>query len=438
MSSNKNDEHIENEEKLVNGPVNAFRLEGKINNINKAFYFFGDYHFPIYQETKCDSFLSKDWVSYFISTMKTTDNKTKYDFLYENFADTDMFDQYLYSNYTYREKYLNEIRKYIDKDMIIYEKKKNNNTIEYENKGSKRFPNLRLHYLDIRSFYGYKDFFIFDNVVSDSFDSFEKNYTIEPLNKLINEFNYIKIHLMFLHNNILKNTKISKEKKYEIEKEIIEKDNKIKENIKNYYDFLVKSENRMDKYSEKIFKKYENNDVKNKILNSELIDAIFKNIKKTLKNINYCIIKIEKLKILASIDPLAFNKKTLIYDYGKDTYKIAKIFCKIKNKYHLVNEYQKNTFTYLTDLYLLRRILDKNFISNGIIYTGMAHTSDYIYILIKEFGFNLTHAGYTKLSIEQTNNAIKKLSNINEIDPYIYKPVFKQCTNMNKFPEKFE
>jgi hypothetical protein len=436
MSSNKeNRESNENEEKLVNGPVNAFRLEGKVNNINKVFYFFGDYHFPIYQETKCDSFFSKDWVSYFVSTMKTTDNKTKYDFLYENFADTDMFDEYLYSNYTYREKYLNEIRKYVDKDMLIHEKNKNNN-IEYENKGSKRFPNLRLHYLDIRSFYGYKDFFIFDNTVNEAFDSFEKNYYVEPLNKLICEFNYIKIHLMVLHNNILKHIKSSKEKKYEIE--IKHNDNKIQDNIKYYYEYLIKSENRMDKYSEKIFKKYANNEIKNKIINSELIDLIFKNISKTIKYINLCLKKIEKLKLLVTVDQFAFNKKTLIYDYGKDTFKISKIFCKIKNKYYLVNEYQKNTFTFLTDLYLLRRILDKDFITNGIVYTGMAHTSHYVYILIKEFGFKLTHADYTKMSINETNDIVKKINDINEIDPYIYKPFFKQCTDMSNFPDKFE
>lgn len=30
----------------VNGPVNTIRIEGKINNVNKVIYLFGDYHMP--------------------------------------------------------------------------------------------------------------------------------------------------------------------------------------------------------------------------------------------------------------------------------------------------------------------------------------------------------------------------------------------------------
>ena len=130
------DESVHDHEPVyVNGPFNAFRLEGKINDINKVVYLFGDRHMPIQNETKCDSFLSVDWINYFISTMKTTDNKIEYDFLFENNADIYMFSR-TKNDDIYRRKYIAEISKYVDRDIIINKKEQNNETI-FTNVGSK-------------------------------------------------------------------------------------------------------------------------------------------------------------------------------------------------------------------------------------------------------------------------------------------------------------
>ena len=48
----------------------------------------------------------------------------------------------------------------------------------------------------------------------------------------------------------------------------------------------------------------------------------------------------------------------------------------------------------ITDLYFLRRFLDKKYIKNGIIYTGSSHMIDLIYLLTKYFNYELTHTYY--------------------------------------------
>ena len=48
----------------------------------------------------------------------------------------------------------------------------------------------------------------------------------------------------------------------------------------------------------------------------------------------------------------------------------------------------------LTDLYFIRRFLDKNYINNGILYTGHSHMCNIMVILIKFFNFKLTNIFY--------------------------------------------
>lgn len=58
---------------------------------------------------------------------------------------------------------------------------------------------------------------------------------------------------------------------------------------------------------------------------------------------------------------------------------------------------------------MLRRFLDKTYITNSIAYTGMGHSMNYIYILLHEFDFKITHVSYTEIPITELNkNQIRK------------------------------
>lgn len=175
-----------NNNNLVNGPVNAFRLEGKIGNVNKVIYLFGDYHVPINVETKCDSFISDDFVSYFIKTMEKTDKNIRYDFFCENHSNVDMFEGYKYSDSPYRQQYLRELIKYVDSDIDVNAKEEQKEK-KIKNNGSKTFKNLRLHYLDIRSFFGKEKEEELTNEIIYLLDNFGENLKM-PMIDLLQSF----------------------------------------------------------------------------------------------------------------------------------------------------------------------------------------------------------------------------------------------------------
>ena len=89
------------------------------------------------------------------------------------------------------------------------------------------------------------------------------------------------------------------------------------------------------------------------------------------------------------------------------------------------------------DLFFLRRFLDKDYVTNGIVYTGALHSSTYVYTLIKYFGFKITHWSYLKVTPEELYKLVEKMNNPDDISEYIYPPKLYQCSDMTKFPKLF-
>ena len=127
---------------FVNGPINAMRLEGSINDVKKSLYLFCDYHKKVEYQTQCPSFLSEDFIRYFVKSMKKTDKNINYDLFFEVGPS---FHQGTISNF--RGKYIDEMYKFFKSSINI---SKTNDKIE--NLGSKTDSNLRLHYIDIRDY----------------------------------------------------------------------------------------------------------------------------------------------------------------------------------------------------------------------------------------------------------------------------------------------
>jgi uncharacterized protein DUF5847 len=92
-------------------------------------------------------------------------------------------------------------------------------------------------------------------------------------------------------------------------------------------------------------------------------------------------------------------------------------------------------FSKLMDIYFLRRFLDKDYITNAIVYTGAAHSVNYINILVKTFDFKVTHASYSKISSMDELNAKIKSSDITE--ELFYPTEFNQCSDVTNFPKDF-
>jgi hypothetical protein len=97
----------------------------------------------------------------------------------------------------------------------------------------------------------------------------------------------------------------------------------------------------------------------------------------------------------------------------------------------------------MMDIYILRRLLDKNYISTGILYCGMAHSANMINILVKDFNFKITHSS-KNIDIDKINKDIKTKNYKFEkeligllIDFDMSKKDI-QCSDLSKFPKNFQ
>ena len=96
-------------------------------------------------------------------------------------------------------------------------------------------------------------------------------------------------------------------------------------------------------------------------------------------------------------------------------------------------------YAWLMDIYFLRRFLDKDYITNAIIYCGIGHSIRYIIFLIKSFDFKITHASYSSKPLPLVNQIIKESSdeiNLNDISK-IFINNYIQCIDITSFPENF-
>ena len=65
----------------INGPVIAMRLEGKIENVNKIIYLFGDIHYPKNKQSDCGK-NGIDFIKYLKSNIQHS-NDTVFDLFFE-------------------------------------------------------------------------------------------------------------------------------------------------------------------------------------------------------------------------------------------------------------------------------------------------------------------------------------------------------------------
>jgi len=95
--------------------------------------------------------------------------------------------------------------------------------------------------------------------------------------------------------------------------------------------------------------------------------------------------------------------------------------------------------TLLTDIYFVQRFLDKDYICDGIIYTGYAHMLHIIFVLVKYFDFTITNASYSKYDIDTTNNNIKQLTKLSyrELNDILMPDTIRQCVNIENFPRYY-
>lgn len=385
----------------IEGPVNIIRLEGR----NKILYVFIDVHKKISEQTGCNN---NSNIQIHIFLEKIFEMANNYiDFFFE-------IQPYFIG------KQLKTGDRYIDK---IFDLFSNNFNINIETDTvypSDRFEKVRFHYVDIRDYMMIYDFFTITKAIYFDLDSIKKskNISVDDFNKIKDGIYMLASRIQFMYNTIYSENKKNSN---------IPTINKTIDILTIYHKKEYKE--KIESLIYKLKYKYIYLDVK-KVINSILNNEIYNDFKNIL-NYTSLLIKIIENNVFNIEHNININ---IIYtlDEIKNLIKI------------IVDEYQK-IVSKITDLYFIRRFLDKSYINKAFVYAGASHTIMYIYVLIKYFNFSITHYSFIKDDVNKIIDELKKLQRF-EIElkgstlelyryfiPYVNNKVV-QCSNISTFP----
>ena len=424
----------EKSETTISGPLNVVRLEGEVFGIKKVLYVFFDVHNPPGRESNCENIFSSTITTYLINQFRKTNNEYL-DFFLEHFPSRLLPDPKNKS--AYRQIYILELRKLLSQ-AFMYDPK------EDKVFPSKVFPRVRLHYIDVRDYLFWNILF---NQSTSIHSEFMKIYTdllfsFRPSDDAITQFlknlnNFADgINLIL---NLFFGQKGGKQQKRTTIKQIGEEisDEELHENAL--------------KLIQKIKEKYVHAEVK-KVMLLMLHEFFEKGLLAILDKINKVNELLEDLSKLLEINFYEVNPSKPIYDeftnlpkfvqmgayyYGPNFDAIKKIVLNISFLVKSVHEIATSSSSILVDTYFLRRFLDKDYITNGISYTGVAHSIMYIYILTKYFDFKVTHASYSKYNIDELNDVIKKTDIGYDFEMLFVPSKMYQCSDITDFPDGF-
>lgn len=415
---------INNDILLVSGPVIALRLEGFVNNIKKIVYLFGDIHMNVTAQSQCPSWKADEFIRYFSKTMKYTNKNKQYDLFFETGSTGNS------KNILMKDRYIDEVDKYFKSTLnIVNKENKENkeNEKKYKNTGSNEEANLRLHHIDPRG--------VFKNLRGGAYDQF---YYLDSL--FYNIQNNFGIHSNQLEN--IKNIVFLMNESLEIETFLLlndESNEKYEESINKLVEFYGEDNYKIIKrLIKKLKDDYYSEYVKNKLISES---GIFEEIRKKINSL-----KIKSEEFIKNLENLQEHTNT----YGKLKY--YESYCNYGSYYSSNIEntlpaiksfnYIGDDFIYmyalLMDIATLRRLLDKDYITNIISYTGAAHTCNYLYILVKYFDFKITHCTNKEHTINEIEILLKESNNSSEVFCKVMPNVLFQCIDITDFPDKFE
>lgn len=412
-------------QRYINGPVNVARLEGTIDGIDKVLYLFMDFHIPVKNQQQCENIFSEDVSKFFANTFaelsltNTTNDSTR---MYDFFVEVRPKDIYEYTHkkdsriYTSREMYIWEVIK-------LFTNTFKHNPTKNIVKINDAFKNVRLHYLDIRD--TYKNVFMkrlrkINDITIQMYQRVQLNTKmLTKLEKIYLQINkHIKRTIMILSKKNNPPTKItlirdwSKMSQEETETFLTESMNYLANKIKNNYNHLSVKK------------------VMRELLIKSIISfkVLYDYIEETIEKIKEYIASNHKNdELIESADYIG---------YGNDSHFVLGAVADLLGRYHKTTDSFVSAYARMTDIFMLRRFLDKDYITNAIVYSGAAHSSTYVNVLVRYFGFQITHISTARFdSLKKLNSAIKRLEW--DESKYLFPKKFKQCSNIKDFPDNF-
>lgn len=426
----------------VNGPVNVVRMEGYIENIKKIIYIFMDFHINVDNQLACDNVFRQDIENYFAKSFsKLNGSDIIYDFFMETWTmnlENISFGLPIKTKYNFKDMYILEVLKLFRK---LFKFNPDINKVSI----SEYFTNLRLHYLDIRTFFERDYYFILKDfslgISIRGIDNVEYlHYIIDFLNNFIHYCDALNKIIIDIENN-----------KYPVKKVNIINFFK-SNNLKRTSDELEK-----ENYDEliylihKMFYSYKHDNIK--IIMQKQFDNIKINLKTLINDSNSIIEFISNILNVSknvydgniinlngkiNYGKLTKNNRTGSYNYGLAYEQIEKIKFGLSLDLNYLADNLRNFFIMFMDIFFIRRFLDKDYITNGISYTGAAHSVVYIDILSKLFDFKITHFSYSKITdLDKLNSEIIGLSG-NDLQEIFFPEKITQCSDITNFPKNFK
>ena len=403
--------------KEVSGPINVIRMEGMVHGIKKVIYLFMDFHMDVTIQTECANVFSKDLNKYLAENFyKLNDSPITYDFFMEiNPSKILLLPNTETVTLIHKDKYIKQVVKFFS-SVFKYDPEKDVVRI------SDVFKNVRLHYLDIRD---YLEDHIFNLLIrADSLSNTLMHYFNIPLNLLTQIINT----LTTARENLDKTVVIFKSGTNSNIKKL--------PTVKSYQDFEPET---IEHLIYKIKQSYKYNDIKNILViyfekYVDRLEILSKEIGETIQRI------IAHGNIINNnFDKLMKDPETGEYNYGVSGNQRRKIVVDIVNSVDNLFIYSMTAFAKITDIYMLRRFLDKDYITNAIVYSGANHSKTYVNILVAKFGFKITHIVFSSVEdLDTLNKEIKiNTDNDNVITELIFPRILHQCSNITDFPNNF-
>lgn len=407
---------FDSDQRMINGPYNAIRMEGEIDGLKKIVYMFMDVHMPPQLQTECANIYSQDFNRFLAETFHDLNGADRmYDFFMEIDPELYKIDSAVraeaktkQSRGAPRDKYIRQVWQLL------------RSSVEYDSKGdhvsaSKVFQNVRLHYLDIRGVLSDLMFGMFHLPIHFGVTvDYHPSALFLTLGRIYRTVN----HCLGIYQDLKANPEAVPRSD----------DEKTPESE------LVGPA--FGRYVRKLLYGYKHADVKRLI--TARVDRYFGMLKDFTDMID------DFAKLLAEygqyIDahPVTFygdngiRDDMTIEDRVKWNSDIAFSFNQLTNQIMIAG-------VGITDCYLLRRVLDKDYVTNAITYTGGSHTVNYVNALVGDFGFTVTNISATPAdSVTELNRTIKERLSKGDIITDLLVPIpYSQCSDLTDFPLRF-
>lgn len=406
------DNIFDTDRKEISGPINVLRMEGQIEDQVKVIYLFMNKPSEIENQTECLNIYSQTVDKYLVNTFYNLKGDDRF---YDLFVEMDVSqyqidwktrDQIISSsNLTVpRSVYLDRIVRLVQSSNQFDSRKK-------KSEQSLVFHNVRLHYLNI---------------------------TEQMVERII--LPLIKLQEIMNHYPIDKRTDIDP-RVYDILENVkldISRFERVYQTILNQPSAIIDEPfTQFARYLRKLLYSYQSTFVQKIIVN--YVHLSFDRLTSLTKQID------ETIKLLITTTYSQENP-SFTYADGITKYKINLTQLIIETRGQQVFDIRVllinaiNIIANISDTYLLRRLLDKKYITHSIVYSSYERIIKYVQTLVDNFDFKISHSAYaSEDNVNDLNKTIhQRLRNKQSIDDLLAYPRMSQCSDISDFPDNFE